>query len=162
METYQQVDNSFATGSNCFDCHHGITTDLGLCPMPPLQAFSLSHIFPCLQPLSTSHMVVHVARLAGTVLRHNIQVTVLQSGAGTPMAGATVTVSDPDGGVTASGTTGANGAVTLGYPRCIEVIDPNEFPAGPGGRPARPRSFPVPCDGTVQAPQFTSAAFVAP
>jgi hypothetical protein len=161
METYQQGDNSFASGSNCFDCHHGITTDLGLCPMPPLQAFSLSHIFPCLQPLSTSQMLVHVSRLPGTVFRHKILVTVLNSGAGAPMAGAAVTVSDPTAGVTASGTTAANGTVTLEYPRCVEVID-GELPASPPGRPPRQRIFPVPCDGTVQAPQFTPAGFVAP
>lgn len=145
METYDQGANTFATGSNCFLCHSGIT------PMGPGCFDGLSHIFTCLQALSTSQMMVHVAVLQGTGLKHKILVTVTNSGTGAPMAGATVTVSDPNSGaVKASGTTAANGTVTLTYFRCFE-FDPETR-----------KRLPIPCDGTVQAPEFTSVSFDAP
>ncbi len=151
METYFQGSNLFATGTNCFDCHHGITTDAGQCPKPPTFISSLSHIFPCLLPLSTTTMLVHVSVLQGTGLMHKILVTVTNSGTGAPMAGATVTVSDPNtGGRKASGNTAANGTVTLTYSRCFE-FDPETR-----------KRFPVPCDGSVQAPEFASVGFDAP
>lgn len=170
METYDQgtdvlpngpKGNSFATGSNCFLCHNnpfgGLTANSGVAP-PPGCSVGLSHIFTCLQPLSTQ-MMVHLARLQGTLFQHKIQVTVLNSGTGAPLAGAAVTISDPDSGnVKASGTTAANGTVTLTYSRCVEVIDQSELPPRFRG----PRVVPVPCDGNAQAPEFAPVEFVAP
>lgn len=165
METYDQgtdqgtiKGNSFATGSNCFLCHSGIT------PMGPDCFDGLSHIFTCLQALSTSQMAVHVAILQGTFVMHKIQVTVLNSATGAPLAGANVSVSNPDDGtVEASGQTAANGTVTLQYRRCIEVVDTGELPAGPAGHPIPPHHvIRVPCDGAVQVPEFTSVFFEAP
>jgi hypothetical protein len=164
METYDQgtdvlpngpKGNSFATGSNCFLCHNnpvgGLTANSGVAP-PSGCSVGLSHIFTCLQPLSTQ-MVVHLARLQGTLFQHKIQVTVLNSGTGAPLAGATVTVSDPISGDTkASGTTAGNGTVTLQYARCVE--------SDPEIRKGRP--FPVPCDGSVHATGFQDVVFDAP
>lgn len=161
METYDQGDKTFASGSNCFLCHSGITPNSGV-PPPTGCFFGLSHIFTCLQALSSSQMLVHVARLQGTFLQHKIEVTVLNSGTGAPLVGATVTVSDPDSGaVKASGTTAASGTVTLQYARCIEVIGPGELPTPRPGQ-LKPRPFPVPCDGNVQAPEFAAVSFDAP
>ncbi len=150
METYQQGDFTFASGSNCFDCHNGITTNS-----------ALSHIFPFLQALSNTALLVHVTRLQGTPILHKILVTVTNPGTGAPLAGATVAVSDPDSGAQeASGTTAANGTVTLQYTRCMELIDLFR-PLGTGTIP-KPKIVPVPCDGAVQAAEFTPVSFDAP
>jgi hypothetical protein len=152
METYQQGDKTFATGSNCFDCHSGLTTDIGSCPAPPSQPFGLSHISPCIQQLSSTTMSVHITPLQVGLVTHKIEVTVT-TGTGTAISGATVTVTDPSTGFKkTSGTTSAAGTVTLSYPACFEVITFT----------LKPIRVHIPCNGTVQAPEFPSTDFDSP
>ena len=147
METYQQP-------SNCFGCHLSGASALGRATT------DVSHIFGAIQPLSFAPLSVRVSRLQGTVITHKILVTVTNSGTGAPMAGATVSVSDPNGGGTkASGTTSAAGTVTLTYPRCFEVITGEELPRL---RPLKPIIVTLPCDGSVQAAGFNPVSFDAP
>jgi hypothetical protein len=140
METYQQP-------SNCFGCHvsgpsaHGqATTDI-------------SHIFSNLQPLSFAHLSVRAASLiGGTAATHKTLVTVTNSGTGAPIAGATVTVIDPNQqGGKVTGTTSASGTVTLTYPRCFIVI-----------RGLKPILITIPCEGSVQDAGFPAVGFAAP
>jgi hypothetical protein len=140
METYTQP-------SNCFGCHNNATTG----PSAHGQAAtSVSHIFDVLQSLSFAQLSVHVSALQGTPVAHKILVTVTNSGTGAPIAGARVTV---DGqGAIMSGTTAANGTVTLSYAGCFIVIQVG----------LKPRAVHVPCDGSVQATGFGSVGFSAP
>lgn len=153
LETYDQGDNTAATGSNCFSCHSG--NMLGTAG-----GFGLSHVFGQLQPLTFPHLLVMVKRLSTPpVGQHRIEVTVTNSATGAPVSGATVTVTDLDTGLRkTSGVTSGSGTVTLQYIGCREVIDPGDLPKPVGG----PRSFPVPCDGNVTAAQFSAVEFSAP
>jgi hypothetical protein len=151
METYVQgPDNTGAGGHfNCFSCHVSSPNMFGRATT------DVSHIFGALSPLTFPTLSVQVTVLQRTAQLHTIRVAASNSVTGAPVAGATVTVSDTDSGdVIATGTTGANGTVTLKYPRCL--ITELELPRRP------PRPIPVACDGSAHANGLGDASFTAP
>jgi hypothetical protein len=137
METYQQP-------SNCLSCHVSGASANGQATT------AVSHIFDALQPLSFAQLSVRVAAAAGSKTTRKITVTVTNSGTGTPIAGARVTLSGDGKGV--SGTTSVDGIATLSYSPCFFVTRGT----------LKPIVVSVPCDGSVQAAGFSSVGFSAP
>ena len=96
-------------------------------------------------------MLVKVTGLSGTLARHQIRVSVTDATTTAPIAGASVQVFNSNtGALEASGTTAANGTVTLSYNRCGE-FDPETR-----------RFIPAPCDGSANARGYSGVSFVAP
>jgi hypothetical protein len=152
METYfQGTDITAASGgTNCFNCHtSGASTN-------HLATTDVSHIFGAINPLTFPHLVARVTVLNKTAALHSIRVTTTNSVTGAAVAGATATVLDADSGdEIASGTTAADGTVTLKYRRCSILLDelPNNKP---------PHRVFVPCEGSATAAGLGEATFQAP
>jgi hypothetical protein len=150
METYDQgTDTTGASGSNCFSCHVSSPNAFGRATT------DVSHIFGGLAPLTFPRVAVRVTVLQKTTGLHTIRVTATNSATGAPVGGATVTITDPDSGdEKATGTTAADGTVTLKYSRCL--LTDAELPR------IHPGPHPIPCDGSAQASGLGEAVFTAP
>src|SRR5580704_17046358 len=95
-------------------------------------------------------MSVKVDLLSRTGTRRTIRVTVTDKKTNAPLAGASVSVLDSQGGTKATGSTGAQGTVDLTYIGCTEVISRN------GGKPI---VVTVPCDGDVEKTGYQGTGF---
>jgi hypothetical protein len=96
-------------------------------------------------------MWVNVTALQRTTLLHRIRVSVTDAATGAPIAGALVEVSNSNTGILeASGTTAANGTVTLRYKPC-GLFDPETK-----------KFIPESCDGSVSAQGYPDVSFDAP
>jgi hypothetical protein len=96
-------------------------------------------------------MLVKVTALQTTARMHTIQVSVTDAATGAPVAGASVSVSNPNtGALETSGTTATNGTATLRYFRCGEFD------------PETKKFLPEPCDGSASAHGYLDVAFDAP
>lgn len=96
-------------------------------------------------------MSIKVTVLHGTGMMHSISAFVTDATTRAPITGASVSVFNPtSGGLEATGTTAANGTVTLRYRRCGEFD------------PETKKFIPQPCSGSASARGYLDGAFDAP